>query len=595
MEDIALLKAIDILKEKARNPELSPMWLRRVLQHAIMHLEGNLPFGRVLFCEDWFEGPYEWTPPPPVPQPSEGMAFCPTGKHEYPEGEDSTDHCDCREANCGCAIDMRYTSICELCSFCEPCCQNNGDCFYCDGCSETKSTVNQCKHCGNQCFDCCDSCFTCNGCGRRRDNDEACSRCEMCTAGCCECRYCDHCCETVSGGNYCDDCDRCTDCCMDNDDCDGGGGKWIKFRKSKLRFHESDRKQFKVNPLHRMLSCEIEVDRVESSDEPDTLSNVVDKWSDAVCEDGSLSGRYAHEINTMPTNGDRFVEHITEITKAYKEVGASCSPACGLHVHVDARDLTLYDIRRVIILYNRVERAMFELVSPARLNAHYSAVCGHQYLNGSRDPYKFKRQMLGALYNGGKALSKFKDRDAACEQGSKIRGAKRDKYQQVRYRALNLHSFFHRSTVEFRHHEGSVKASEIISWALICGNVIEYAYRHTEAHLEALPTDTYQALLAVIPTNLRRFCKKKWAEWQTVQVDYDNSGDEYVSRQEAEGYWQRLAKMDAGLPEIVEPVKLDALHRERELSAAQFAIVRDLDMANDIDMANDYSVSIDEP
>jgi Putative amidoligase enzyme len=160
----------------------------------------------------------------------------------------------------------------------------------------------------------------------------------------------------------------------------------------------------------------------------------------------------------------------------------------------------------VILLYAHLEKALFALCEDYRLAGHFSQVCGKNYSNMSPDPEAFKRQLMGKFYSDGNPISARPPKD----RGQAIKKAQSQKYIGVRYRALNLHSFFLRKSIEFRHHEGSVDANTIINWARVCGHVIEAANRMSEAEIRELPEDSKKALLAILPDDLVEYCKSVW-------------------------------------------------------------------------------------
>lgn len=290
-----------------------------------------------------------------------------------------------------------------------------------------------------------------------------------------------------------------------------------------MKFWDADKDQFKVNTLKRHLSVEIEVDKVSSGSDGTKLRAATKKWQDTVVTDGSIHGENAHETCTSPSSGDLFVNHINDLAEAYKDLSASCSDACGLHVHVNCSDLKFYDLRKVILLYSRIEQALFELCAKRRVNARFSRVCGKNYANMSPDPDAFKRQLLGKFYLEGREKSLPARPDK--KTGNLVTKGKATKYITARYRALNLHSFFLRKTIEFRHHQGSVDANTIINWATICGHVIESANKLSEAEIRALPEDSRKALLAILPDHLVQYAKSVWRrggermDWNQVAMD----------------------------------------------------------------------------
>jgi hypothetical protein len=460
-------------------------------------------------------------------------------------------------------------SICTSCLNCTTCCK----CWMCkhDACKaspvnyktifpdSTRRAAVFHKSCG-QCKEHC----KCGVCRKGRHSTFILNMC----SNCCECK--DHCSCMV-----CTVCDRrtgeegfhtairfgftgevpcglCLRCCACN-------VKGVEFRKGKFKLFNSVFSQglFKRNRLTRHLSCEIEVDKFSTEIRSTGINKALNKWGDSVVSDGSVPGGF--EINMNPSNGDLFLQHAKELTNGLAAIKAGCSVACGMHVHVNVKGTpiidskgnpsldaagqqvfdqrtayTHYDLRRLVLLYAKVERAMFELCAPSRLDARYSKICGKFYLEkNSGNPKEFRQTSTARLYNQERPLPSL-DSPASIESarnnlglsriagnvtgavfkqiGAKLKQQKQHKYEPVRYKALNLHSFFMRGTVEFRHKEGTVDYTEMTSWALICGHVVDAASRLGDAQLAALPTDSRAALLAVIPEYLHSYCTDKWSK-----------------------------------------------------------------------------------
>jgi hypothetical protein len=312
----------------------------------------------------------------------------------------------------------------------------------------------------------------------------------------------------------------------------------VEFRQGKFELHNSvfAKGEFKRNPNRRHISVEIEVDGFSTHKYSTAVNLALDKWRDAVVRDGSISG---FEINTNPANGDKFLEHMKELCDGLAAIDALCSPACGLHVHVnckgmplldkqgkmlldesgnpvfDAKDaFTHYDLRRVVDLYAKVEKAMFGLCHPLRVTSRYAVPCGSYYSTKDISPKMFRQRLVSQLYRNGKALPdgvkiKLKKHEGRI-QGNDLKNKKQHKYQEVRYKALNLHSYFMRGTVEFRHHEGTADYNTITNWALICATVVDRASKMTDNDIKALPSVSKDALRAILPDNLRRYAEETW-------------------------------------------------------------------------------------
>jgi hypothetical protein len=241
-----------------------------------------------------------------------------------------------------------------------------------------------------------------------------------------------------------------------------------------------------------------------------------DEWNDAIVEDGSLPDA-GFEINSNPTNGDLFIEHITQLCSGLNTASATVDRSCGMHCHLDARDYGYYDLFKLTRLYAHVEDGLFSLCARSRRNGQYSRVCAESIYFTS---YKtFKRDIIARLY-GSDAAEPYKHWDGKKKPSTSYsRPRKRqvlscfaEKYSGTRYSALNLHSFFLRRTIEFRHHQGTTQASKATSWAMVCAAVMDSASRMTEAQIAALPHDSFEALLAVTPFHLHQWMRDRHKE-----------------------------------------------------------------------------------
>lgn len=283
----------------------------------------------------------------------------------------------------------------------------------------------------------------------------------------------------------------------------------IEFCKRGLTFHTVSGKEWastapvpremmrgprKVNPSKRFISVEIEVASVR-----DWASRVMDcclKWRHSIVSDGSLPDT-GFEINTAPAAGDRFVTCIQELGEALASHGAEVTRSCGLHVHVDARDYTFWDVRKFVLLWERVEPSLFSIVARSRRpgsNNNYCLPVGERYrpLTEEQD---VKSSFIRSIYGY----------DTKCErhqrQPYKVLDSKKgDKYDSARYYALNLHSWVYRGTLENRIHQGSVNAKRITNWSLLFAGLLDFAAQKTETYLRTLPAGM-DTLLAAAPTD----------------------------------------------------------------------------------------------
>jgi len=361
----------------------------------------------------------------------------------------------------------------ETCSTCEYDVEDC-TCFHCEGCNRDRDSerIDQ-RPCGN-CLDCCIH-YDCDTCGAHRN--WTCSDCDRCE-DCCNCVTCNGCDSRVRYQDItCTDCDRCSDCGCE---CESDSAS-IEFFRSRLTFHKGP--VTPANPSKRFISTEIEVTRQEC----DYVSDVVREWKGCIVEDNSLPST-GFEINTAPASGSKWSEQVTEICEGLDRGDAEVTRDCGLHIHIDARDFTYYDLRKLIRLYAKIERALFAVVADSRQYSSYCTPCGARLLEGIESNVTNKqtrKQIFKNIY--GSEPTRYANKKSKGHQ----------KYDSARYAALNLHSWLYRGTIECRLHQGTLSARNIEQWGILWARILDYAYKSTEKTIESLiaPRDTADAFV----------------------------------------------------------------------------------------------------
>lgn len=230
-------------------------------------------------------------------------------------------------------------------------------------------------------------------------------------------------------------------------------------------------KSYKENPSRRFVASEIEIAESDPGQAP-RIDAVVAAWRCSVVRDVSLP-ETGYEINTSPANGDLYLRQIRDFTEALAAAHAALTNRCGLHTHADCRDFSYYDMRRVLILYSKTERGIYSLVPRWRREAQYCVPCGELYgqmVIGAAHPKIFKRKMISAIY----------------ANPDRMRKERKEKRQGTRYRALNLHSWVYRGTLELRTPEGATTYDDIAGWGILWAAFIDFAYKSSERELTAL-------------------------------------------------------------------------------------------------------------
>lgn len=401
---------------------------------------------------------------------------------------------------CECQTCVRCDGIYGARMICRCCDRRTTEQPVCTACCD-------CHHCS--CYNTtyrgrtCSGCVTSGRCNCTNRCDE-CGACSMIACGCCdEHEGCRNCCS-----HYCCNNDEDT---YDRDASDATGEvppgrsrparRGVLFRKFPLTFHTPSKLQLRKIPSRRFASAEIEVAGAATHDNTDAA---IVKWSSPVVGDGSLPSN-GYEINTAPAAGDLLVDEITEICGALTKDKAFVTKACGLHVHIDARDFRYYDIRNLVALYAQIEPLVFRAISPSRRDTDYALPCGNFYKNtiskGLKFPKKLRDDTIKAVY--GKSATRQLEVYSA-KQRKTIKGPmaysdmKTQHRSGNRYFALNLHSWFHRGTVEFRMHHGTTNATKILGWMQLWIDVLDTASSTPTNRIAKLTRVTRKQIDAVL-------------------------------------------------------------------------------------------------
>lgn len=217
--------------------------------------------------------------------------------------------------------------------------------------------------------------------------------------------------------------------------------------------------------------------------------------------DGSIRGPNPAEFIIGPIAGQELQRITGELGVWLRSREAGTNNSCGLHVHVDARDLDPFGMRRMLALWQVLEGPFYELCQKERSDSLHCRRVPAQFwkglegmwdLKGPRAHRSFQHLLLETLYQDTVALPVSAHHGAARTQAgaeraviqSRLRGNNGRLTQ--RYWGLNLHSYFFRGTVEFRMHEGCHCADRILHWAQWCQWFVDLASRLTDPEVRAI-------------------------------------------------------------------------------------------------------------
>lgn len=157
-------------------------------------------------------------------------------------------------------------------------------------------------------------------------------------------------------------------------------------------------------------------------------------------EDGSLSSG-GIEINSVifDTSPEKFkvlAEIITIVNKYF-----TTDEKCGLHIHLDAQDLSEEEEKRIYYLYQKLEGVMYSFVHPRRLGNRYCLPLP------KRTKEEFKNKSFYGLYT-------------------------KDRYRAVNFTAIDKYG-----TIEIRVMEGTTNTEKILEWIKFHKALIDYAIK----------------------------------------------------------------------------------------------------------------------
>lgn len=432
-----------------------------------------------------------------------------------------------------CARCARPGVQCQTCNSC-PNCVKHHKCPSCGKvlCLTQKDSIcYDCGHCASP--ECC-KCVPCVGCNRKTnfsDRYHGCPKCQLCNnCGACPC---------AKRAQF----NKIKQARSDYKKRTSIADLILKdgsiINQARVTFHSSGRTEFKSNPLNRFLSVEMEVAGLALVKEKrfnplhlgmETIgtNRVVTQWSSNLVEDVSLpSGGF--EINTAPANGDRFEQQVQSICAVLREHGATVEndydsrkriQCCGLHVHADARDITYSDLRRFLLLYEHIEAPLYLMLPGFRRGSHFCQPCGKRYglmvranlpippQRKKKEPDPAKVGLFQAVYN----------------KSAPDRSDKRSCPQETRYRSVNLHQYFYRGTIEFRHFYGTINPAEIIPWAELVGTILDYSIKTSDSQVarEIKTISPSKLLLKVAGERLEPFVKAQWDRFKDDE-DFNES------------------------------------------------------------------------
>ena len=329
-------------------------------------------------------------------------------------------------------------------------------------------------------------------CPNERIETTHCPWCQKCIACYCQCRVCRGCKKRTSG-SFCDTCDVCRRCC----ECRKAP---MFVREQYLNILSGGRF---INSLPRLIGVEMEIGEwgtLRTTGDvaiPNIHYQITHDWSVKPSE---------REMAISPMRGDAFVRGMLSLSYEMQVRKCVVNETCALHVHVGAKDLSYWEIRRLLEVYSRLEPEIYRsFIAPHRNTKTEIHYC--QMMTVPHDAKGCNRcQRYDSQYPGHRVIPEpietvlTRMRQAKSTTDLKIclyrmlygienlsntpsilQTRKGRKYEFCRYFGLNLHSFAHRMTVEWRMKEATSDPVEMVCWPLWCGWLTHAVTRMSDA------------------------------------------------------------------------------------------------------------------
>lgn len=185
-----------------------------------------------------------------------------------------------------------------------------------------------------------------------------------------------------------------------------------------------------------------------------------------VTGDGSISG-LGLEIQTPPSSGAKGQKLIEDICTTLQKVGrAKTDKSCGLHVHLDAKEIDEMSpnsmfaaVKAIWLFYMAFEDVILSFLPPSRRNGKYCLTL--------RSDYHFKEIMES------KNMEQLEKIWYRVPTRNDLLESKREKKHTSRYRGVNLHTLLADRHIEIRYHSGTVNARKVLEWINLHATIMD--------------------------------------------------------------------------------------------------------------------------
>lgn len=148
-----------------------------------------------------------------------------------------------------------------------------------------------------------------------------------------------------------------------------------------------------------------------------------------IVNDSSIYGNFSGELVSPILNGEEGLRQVEIVCEVLGECNAKVNRSCGLHVHHDAADFKVSQLKNFVDFYKKCEIEIDKMMPASR--------------RGETNSY--------------------------CKS---VLNAEKEEFLEDRYYKVNLTSFYRHGTIEFRHHSGTVEFEKIKNWIIFTALIV---------------------------------------------------------------------------------------------------------------------------
>lgn len=261
-----------------------------------------------------------------------------------------------------------------------------------------------------------------------------------------------------------------------------------------------------INTLPRTLGIEMEIGDWKNLSKVQHIPHI----SYTTTHDWSVKPSETEMVLT-PMVGDRFITGMLSLSYELETNKCELNETCAMHVHVGGKDLGAWDIRKLLEVYSRIEPEIYQsFIAPYRRKTsviHYCQMMTQPHEAIENGMYVCARcARYDSQYPGERVppepietvLSRMRQARSTADlklcllrmlygienpslAPTVVQTRKGGKYEFCRYFGLNLHSWQHRLTIEWRMKEATADPIEMVFWPLWCGWVVQAITRMSDA------------------------------------------------------------------------------------------------------------------